>query len=353
MTNFNRLKDPFHKSTLMRKRFKLPLTVIAFAALLMSSCDKLLPDERESVAKNSSFTQDVYTPTLGRATLYNTFNVGNSTQPLTFKIFNPRTYSGEAAPELTDVFPVKVWKEAYTGDETSFEEIEKKRGTEMHHLFEIREHSGQFVMWPEAKSSFVHAQPDSGYIFDVEMSNSGGRRYFRNMRLKPYREIPVEPTTQSPVTGQTTYVGTGPTSWSNIFGERSGQLIYNIGVVFHKISDEGHSLSFQFYDTLQNPINPKKFNLTDWAHLVHGFDMQMTDTAVTYQVAYPIPLTNLETKYTTTDGLKAHVAFSYDRMGFGDRRVVADLQLNFAIYEPGQWQIKFLFLDDNPNFDDE
>ena len=173
------------------------------------------------------------------------------------------------------------------------------------------------------------------------------------MRLKPYREVPVEPTTQSPVTGQTTYIGTGPSSWSNIFGKRSGQLIYNIGVVFHKISDEGQSLTFQFYDTLQNAINPKKFNLTDWAHLVHGFDMQMTDTGVTYQVAYPIPLTNLKTRYTTTDGLKAHVAFSYDRMGFGDSRVVADLQLNFAIYEPGQWQIKFLFLDDNPNFDDE
>jgi len=353
MNILNRLKGPFHKSNLMRKRLNIPLVLALMGAVLMSSCDKLLPDERESVAENSSFTQDVYTPVLGRATLYNTFNVGNSSQPLTFKIINPRTFAGEAAPELTDVFPVTVWKETYTGEETSLEEIENKRAIEYHHLFEIREHSGQFVMWPEAKSTIVHAQPDSGYIFDVEMTNSGGRRYFRNMRLKPYREVPFEPSTQDPVTGQSTYLGVVPTSWMNIYGEHTGQLISNIGVIFHKVSDEGHSLSFQFLDTLQNPINPKKFNLTDWAHLVHGFDMKMSDTAVTYQVAYPIPLTNVQTRYTTTDGLKARVVFSYDRMGFGDRRVVAELALNFAIYEPGDWQIKFLFNDDNPKFEDE
>ncbi|UAY56444.1 DUF5007 domain-containing protein [Arachidicoccus terrestris] len=336
----------------MRLLFRVPLALLAFSSLVLNSCDKLLPDERASVATNSSFTQDVYSPVLGRATLFNTFNVGNSTQPLNFKIINPRSYSGEAAPELTDVFPVKVWKEAYTGKETSLKEISEKRGVENHRLFEIREHSGQFVMWPEAKSTFIHAQPDSGYIFDVEMTNSGGRRYFRNMRLKPFREIPFEPSIQDPITGQTTSVGIYPTFVQNIYGEHTRQFVYQIGVIFHKVGN-GNSLSFQFLDTLQNPINPKKFNLTDWKNLVHGFDMKMSDTAVTYQVAYPIPLTNLKTRYTTTDGLKAHTVFSYDRLGFGGKRMIANLGLDFAIYEPGDWQIKFWFINDNPNFEDE
>lgn len=325
---------------------------MALGVFGLTSCDKLLPDERESVATNSSFTQDVYAPILGRATLYNTFNAGNSTQPLTFKMINPRTYTGEAAPELTDVFPVTVWKQAYTGEETSLDEINKKRSVENHHLFEIREHSGQFLMWPEAKSTFMQAQPDSGYIFDIEMSNSGGRRYFRNMRLKPFREIPFEPSTQDPITGQTTSAGVFPSRISNIYGKHSGQLIADIGVVFHKVGN-GNSLTFEFLDTLQRHISPQKFNLTDWAHLVHGFNMKMSDTAVTYQVAYPIPLTHVKTRYTTSDGLRARVVFSYDRMGFGDQREVAELGLDFAIYEPGDWQIKFIFVDDNPNFDDE
>lgn len=352
MIILNRLKDQFHKSNRMRKSFKLRIVLFTVSVVFMASCDKLLPDERESVATNSSFTQDVYAPILGRATLYNTFNVGNSTQPLTFEIINPRTYTGEAAPELTDVFPVRVWKQAYTGTETSLDEIAEKRGIENHRLFEIREHSGQFLMWPEAKSAFIQSQPDSGYIFDVEMSNSGGRRYFRNMRLKPLKEVPYEPNTLDPVTGQSTFVDITPTKVLNIFGEHSGQLVSDIGVVFHKVG-QGHSLTFEFLDTLQNPIPPKKFNLTDWTNLIHGFDMQMSDTAVTYQVAYPIPLTNLRTNFTTSDGLKAHVVFKYDRMGFGDRREVAELGLDFAIFEPGDWQIKFLFKDDNPKFEDE
>ncbi|HTN37516.1 MAG TPA: DUF5007 domain-containing protein [Arachidicoccus sp.] len=334
----------------MRIRFKTFFALVTAGSLVVS-CSKLLPHDRDSIADDSNFTQDSYMPILGRSTLYNTFVAGSSTQPLTFKIINPRTKSGDPAPELTDVFPVKVWKEAYTGQETSFDEIEKKRGTEMHHLFEIREHSGQFLIWPEAKSTFIHAQPDSGYVFDVEMSNSGGRRFFRNMRLKPFREIPYEPSNLDPITGQAKYAGVSPTRIVNIVGEHTDQILFSndIIVFFNKVGG-GNSLKFEFLDTLQNPINPDKFNLTDWKHLVHGFNMTKTATNVTYQVAYPIPLTNVQTQYTTTDGLKAHTIISWARQGFGDNRIVAELGLDFSIFEKGDWEIKFWFRRDNPKF---
>jgi hypothetical protein len=70
----------------------------------------------------------------------------------------------------------------------------------------------------------IKAQPDSGYVFDVEMSNSGGRKYFQNMRLMPLRERPYEPSNLDPVTGQGTSISVNPSGINNV-GER-GQPMY-------------------------------------------------------------------------------------------------------------------------------
>ncbi len=339
----------------MKFRSDISISLVLLGILAMgSSCSKYLPHNRETLTDDAAFTQSTYQPVLGRSTLYNTFNAGNSTQPLNFQIINPRTRSGEPAPELTDVFPVKVWNEEYTGNEKSLAEIEAKRSIEMHHLFEIRPHSGQFVMWSEAKSSFLRSLPDSGYIFDVELSNSGGRKYFRDFQLMPYRERPYEPSNLDPVTGQATNPNVYPTIVNNIYGEKSNQQITggSIAVFFNKVG-EGNSLTFKFEDTLHNPIDPHKFALTDWANLVHGFNMQMNNDSITYQVAYPIPLTNLKTKYTTVDGQKAHVLFQWARQGFGNQRILSQLGLDFNIYEKGDWQIIFWFKRDNPKFDND
>ncbi len=337
----------------MESSLKIFISIVAFASL--ASCNKLLPKSREALGDDAVFTQTLYQPVLGRSTLYNTFSVGNSTtQPLTFSIVNPRRRDGEPAPELTDVFPVTVWKTEYTGTETSLAQIEAERDTEMHNLFEIRPHSGQFVMWPEASSTFVKCLPDSGYVFDVEMSNSGGRKYFRNFQLIPYRESPYDPSNLDPVTGQSTTPNVYPTVVSNIFGVSTDeQLISQDVAVFFYKTGEGNSLTFKFLDTLQNNIDPHKFDLTDWSNLVHGFNMQMNEDSVTYQVAYPIPLTNLVTRYTTSSGNQAQVIFQWARQGYGNERVLAQLGLDFNIYQKGDWQIIFWFKKDNPRFEND
>jgi len=321
---------------------------------LFNSCKKYLPENRETLTDDAVFNLTTYQPVLGRTTLFNTFTAGNSTQPIDFKIINPRTLSGEPAPELSDVFPILVWKSQYTGLETSLAEIEEKRETEMHHLFEVRPHSGQFVMWSEAKSSFLRSLPDSGYVFDVEMSNSGGRKYFRGFRLIPYRERAYEPTNLDPITGQATNPYVYPSVVNNIYGERSDDMLFgsDIAVFFNKVGD-GNSLTFKFLDTLQHNIDPAKFALTDWDNLVHGFDMSMNKDSVKYQVAYPIPLTNLKTQYTTADGKKARVTFSWARQGFGNERIIAKLGLDFNIFQKGDWEIIFWFKKDNPKFSND
>lgn len=331
---------------------------IAFALLssvgLFSSCKKNLPDARLSIANDSQFTQYTYKPVLGRNTLFsNNFQFGSSSRPLDFKILNMRTFTGEPAPELEAFYPVTVWKQAYDGTEKSIAEIEAKRTTENHQLFEIRPHSGEFMMWAAANSNQIKAQPDSGYVFDVEVSNSGGRKYYQNLRLLPLRERPYEPSNLDPILGQSPQVSVSP-SGVNITGERGQPLNAgsDVRVVF-KRSGNGNSLTFKFTDTLSNPIDPNKFAATDWSNLVHGFNMVKTDKYVKFDVAYPVPLSAYPTKYTTLSGSQARVVFRFNRQAFGNVLQQCFVALNFNIYQQGDWEITFQFLRDRPKFDND
>lgn len=327
---------------------------ILIGGIVLSSCKKNLPEERLSIANDSQYIQYLYQPVLGRNSLFaNNFQYGNSSRPLDFKIVNMRTFTGEPAPELTNNYPVLVWKTAYNGTEKSLNEINAKRVIENHPLFEVRPHSGEFLMWAAANSNMIKAQPDSGYVFDVEMSNSGGRKYYQNFRLRPLRERPYEPSNLDPGTGQGTSVSVNPTS-VNITGERGQPLSTgsDIQVLFKKAGN-GNSITFKFVDTLSNPINPDKFAATDWANLVHGFNMIKDATKVKYDVAYPIPLSAYPTKYTTLSGDQARIVFRFNRQAFGNVLQQCFLAFNFNIYEKGDWEVTFWFKRDKPKFDND
>lgn len=334
--------------------------LVAASALLCLalSCKKYLPQERETVGEDSQFTLLNLQPVLGRTTYFaNTFFKGSTTFPADFKIVNIRRRNGDAAPELSDLYPVKVWKAAYDGTEKSLTEIESKRQLQNRSLFEIGPHSGEFIMWGEARSSVVRSQPDSGYLFDVELSNSGGRRYYRDFRLQPFKERPYEPSNYDNITGQPLSNGTYASPVNLVKGASKDRYLSSgdIDVFIRRQIDPGktgtgNTLTFKFLDTLYKPMNPAQFATTDWANLVHGFNMKMTDSSVTYNVAYPIPLVEVPTRFTSPDGKRARLRFTYTRLGFGGSRENALFGLDFAIYEPGDWEIVFAFKNDNPKF---
>lgn len=337
----------------MNRILKL-VSPLIFTAFLLSACTKNLPEERLSIATDSKYTTTQFQPVLGRSTLFSgIFQYGNSSRPLDFKIVNMRRFDGEPAPELTQLYPVKVWKRPYNGQEKSLQEIESKRVVENHPLFEIRAHSGDLLLWEEANSNMLLAQPDSGYVFDVEMSNSGGRRYFQNLRLMPLRERPYEPSNLDPITGQGTNISVSPTA-INMVGERGQPLstVNDVQVLFKKTGN-GNSITFKFVDSLSNPIDPNKFSTTDWTNLVHGFNMQKDNKQVRYEVAYPIPLTEYPTRYTTPSGEQAHLVFKFNRQAFGNIQQQCHLTFNFNIYQKGDWELTFWFKRDRPKFDND
>ncbi len=342
----------------MKNSTYLGLFVLGVSVLFAAGCQKFFPEDRESISSESLFIETAFEPVLGRTTLYTKIfsnpNQGTS-YPVEFKIVNMRKFNGDPAPELTDIFPVQVWKQAYTGEEESLKEIEDKRVLENRPLFEVRKHSGDVVMWSEARSAFVSPQPDSGYVFDIELSNSGGRRYFRNMRLKPFRERAFEPTTINAITGQSVNSRITPSIMYGMTGAKTNEYIGagDVHVFIRKAavpSATGNTLKFMFLDTLFKPMNPQLFDETDWDRLVHGFNKTFTDTSVVYNVAYPIPAAQLPTRYTNFDGSRASVMFKFSRIAYGGMRDQCGVGLNFAIYEKGDWEIVFAFVRDNPKF---
>jgi len=325
--------------------------------IALGSCEKaFLPSDKDAFSKDVQFSQTLYRPTLGRTTVFmSNFNDDFSTKPLTFRISDIRTSDGEPAPELLKPFPVQVWNGRYTGEEKSIEEIEAKRHWENHPLFEVREHSGEFIMWHTATASIVKAMPDSGYVFDIEVSNSGGRKYFTDMQLQPLRERNYEPNNADAITGNAPSDILRPTSINNIVGDSTGILlgIGDISITFNPVSAEGNSLTFKFLDPQNEPIDPNKFNLTKWDKLIHGFNMEKTTSYVKYDVAYPIPLVPIVTPYTNAQGTQAAVSFQYDRVGFGGIRQVSNIDFNFQIFKAGQWEMIIAFTKESPEFEND
>ncbi|RKO71281.1 DUF5007 domain-containing protein [Sphingobacterium puteale] len=336
------------------------VVLFGFALFALTSCKKYIPTDQDSLGEDVVYNTTEFQPVLGRNTFYdNIVNIGqNTSQPLTFKIVNARDIDGQPTTLFDDKFPVKIWKEAYTGFEKSIAEIEAKRKIEYRPILEILEKSGNINFWGESgNSGFIKAQPDSGYVFDVELTNTGGRRYLRNFKLKPLRERPYEPSIIDPITGLSPIPYTFITKMSsNMRGDRTDRAMFNsdIRVYFNKLENNvagTKTLTISFLDSLNNPIDPKKFSATKWEGLVHGFNHRFENNKVVYDVAYPIPLSAIATPYTNITGENAYIEFKFRRKG--DFGFLEDnyFGLEFSIFEEGNWEIQFRFPYELPKFD--
>lgn len=316
--------------------------MLSTALLGLQSCVKeFVPSEKAAFSLDMAFTETEFRPILGRNSDIISFNDDLSSRPLTFRILNIRAYDGSPAPELQKPFPVEVWKKPYTGSETSLEEITAKRDIVNRPLWEIGLHSGTLTMWNVASSDFVRTEPDSCYVFDVEVSNSGGRKYFKDFKLKPQKEIPA-----------TAYFG----RTENVVGDSTRQPILDSRYWVNRTGN-GNSITFKFLDSQLNPIKLSRFNgmtTADWKHLVHGFNSRFAadSSSVTYDVAYPVPLVStLNTRYN--NGALAVSTFKYSRVAFGGSRITSSLDLFYTIYQKGDWEVIVYFPTEAPLFDND
>ena len=301
---------------------------LLFSCVLLSiSCvDKYLPDSLDAFDRDVNFTTKLYRPQLGKNTLMSdNFSSGNSTLPLTFEISRIVRADGSPAPELTEYFPVKVWKTPYMGTEKSIEEIEAKREIEYRTLFQVKKHSGEFMMWSNAESSFVQCAPSDGYIFDVLVKNSGGYKTFTDMQLIPVRESDYEPSIYDPETGLVQGQDYVTPNSLTLFQTESGDYMFpeDVHIYFRENQDNDDdvkSLTFRFY--------------------------------VKYDVVYPMPLVEMKSKYTNKDGNRINVNFLYDRITASGYRMTSTMSFEFAIYKEAHWEIIVVFTAGAPLFED-
>ena len=342
-----------------------------------TACKKLynLPDDKEYLSTKINYDNKSIEPILGRWGLHGGFNSDNSSFPLKFEIVNARYGDGRKVTDLFQVRPTYVWTAAYDGDETSLAQIEAKRKLEDHPLFEVRP-SGEFMTWPSATNDLVEPRPtDSSKLaqdiryFDLKVSNSGGTIVLKDFKFIPFRERPYSPDNDiNHYTGEVARNPVAPNDPSqrdyirprlvNVVGENtrinleSNDNKKDVVVYIRPFTGgNGHNLRFKFLNKDSLPMNPVVFNETKWDRLVHGFNMQMTNEYVQYDVAYPIPLTSTPTRWIS--GGSAHTEFNYSRKGFGGSLLTAAFGLDFRIFRPGDWEIVFHFRTDNPKFEDE
>lgn len=387
----------------MQTTIKYKAFVLLVAAVAFSGCKKLynLPDEKNYLSTQADYTTKDFQPTLGRTALLsggNIFSSGNSSFPMTFEIKNPRFGDGKDASDMLAVKPTLVWTQEYTGKETSLAQIEAKRHLENHPILETRG-NGDLVWYDSGasigKGGTIKPQdsvvyPQDRRYFDVKISNSGGSRFIRNLTITPKIEIPYspandinqingKPNTTTP--GGKVLVRQNPSTVYGIRNAATNQYMDggndpNKGIVYlyiRKFTDPtgnpaaiGHRLRIKFLDKDSVAINPGRFNATKWIDQIHGFTPDgsqpgylQTATYVEYNVAYPIPLATIPTKFTsggvanTGGGGTAHVEFSFTRTGFGNIRETGVLAQDFKIWEKGDWEIVFHFKTANPKFEND
>lgn len=321
------------------KRDYITFLLVFLMTMFIYSCKKNFPRDLTAFSLDMNYTTEYYAPILGQSTLYErNFNHGNSSLPLSFRIASVRTFEGKPAPELLKLFPVSTWKERYTGEEKTLAEIQAKRDTLLRPLWEIGEHSGSFTMWEAANSTILKVFPDSCYFFDVEVSSTGGRRYFRDLKLVPRLEQAYS----------------GGLSFTNFLGAETRTYLFphTVFVWFNKVGN-GSSLTFKMLNPDLTAIPINNFANTNWDELVHGFNKRFSSdfSSVTYDVAYPIPLVKtVETKYKIPGTGNAFAKFSFDRIGEGGFKRTHNLEIPFQIYEKGDWEIIVYFSKEAPLF---
>jgi hypothetical protein len=366
-----------NQSVLSNRKINLPVYCAILALLVFPACKKLynLPDAKEYLSKNINYDNKIIEPVIGRWNLHGGFKSDNSSFPLTFEIQNARYGDGRKVTDLFQVKPTYVWTAVYDGKEKSLEEIEAKRKLEDHPLFEVRS-SGEFVLWPSSTDELIEPRPSDSTnlaqdtrFFDLKISNTGGSIVLKDFQIRPWRERPYSPSNDiNPFTGGVNRDPKAPNDptrrdyirprLDNVIGAktqkalRSDDDVKDVVVYIRRFEGgNGHSLRFKILNTDSIPMNPALFNETKWDLLVHGFNRKMTNEYVQYDVAYPVPLTSVNTIYTSGGNARAEI--KYSRRGFGGGLTTSMFGLDFKIFRAGDWEIVFHFKKDNPKFEDE
>jgi hypothetical protein len=332
--------------------------IIGLLTTMVTSCYKnLLPKEKEHFSNNASFDGDTYTAYFGRTNVfYGKFNPDYSTQPLLFELQNIAGPDGRPVPELRGEVNAWQWKEYYSGTEKSVDEINAKRSQVKRPILDIRANSGDLIVWSTDTSKL---KPGI-YTFDIFVKNNGGQKTFQKRKLQLWRPRPYEPYEFNDITGVRKEEKDGGVIHPSVIGVKDLQnnelKSENVIVYFRKTGTAKNSVSFKFFDKDSLPIRLTAFNITRWDSLVYrsntieqmvpfAFNRKMTQdsTVVTWDIPNPFPV-------LADVGIneKASIGFIYERVSYG-MRTQAALGLQFAIYEPGSWDVIFKFKI-NPKF---
>ena len=190
----------------------------------------------------------------------------------------------------------------------------------------------------------------------MNVSNSGGYKVTKRMRLMPQRERDFEPTIYDEtglaiaeyVTPEDVYMRyESDKSYSSLM------MAEDVHIYFRENKDDtdpNTTLTISFYDQDWQVIDPRRFNETDWDNMFQAGFLKDKDNGkyVKYDMAYPLPLFEEQTSYTDINGEKASVQFKTSYVNRNGYRLKGYVNFDFAIYKEAHWEILVHFAGGMP-----
>ena len=191
----------------------------------------------------------------------------------------------------------------------------------------------------------------------VKVENKGGYKYFNNLQLVPLRESDFEPSIYDSETGLIKDKDYIPATAARSIVLESGSYTSSEKIQVYlrenkENTDKTKTLTFRFYNSDYTPISPEKFNQTKWDELIHGFNKEMGADYVKYDVVYPMPLVQVPSKYTNSEGNLLKLRFAYDRITAMGYRLDSYFEIEFGIYKEAHWEVIVVFAEGAPEFRD-
>ncbi|RFS25076.1 DUF5007 domain-containing protein [Chitinophaga silvatica] len=324
------------------------ILIAGFISLVISGCYKqLLPGEKPYFNKDCNFSKSDFIVYPDRINSFiSIFNPANSTQPMKVEITNATHEDGSPAPELFTQVDAAQWKDYYSGLEKSVAEIEAKRTTAKRPAFDVRATSGDIVYWP-VDTAVVKP---GNYVFDVVVSNDGGKKTFQKFKLHVRRPRPYEPWYFDDVTGERTKNGSNYNyprpSLNNVQDDQNNNLKDEDAVIWYRWkSSATNTFSIKMFNKDSLPISLSKMNKTTWDSLKYfsvianlnvpiSFNRRFSEdsTVVTYDRTNPYPI------MADLFGERSGITLAFERR-FQGQRSISNIYVPLAFFRAGAWDV--------------
>ncbi|MBO9153676.1 DUF5007 domain-containing protein [Chitinophaga sp. GCM10012297] len=198
------------------------------------------------IADTIRYKDKIITLETGRDIMKGDLILDRTTGPVTVELVDIHTKDGKPAPEMLQEVDAVEWKEEFTGQEKSLEELEAKKQIVKRPVFEINKSDGRLIFRKES-----YDMEAGVYMIDVKVTNGAGSRI-----LKDAVEVNVVKGKDFEYRNDYAWIVCADYDWDNCAPYFDS---VNITIESFKYMGPGSMMTWKFKDPNGNLMDPSKF----------------------------------------------------------------------------------------------